>query len=289
MSTIRRFCFTLNNWNEDERNALVFYAVGSAQFAVIGKEVGDSGTPHLQGYMHLKSPRRFTTIKKICERMYIARARGSDLDNLSYCTKQDKEAYVFGEPTSQGERTDLHKLMASIDEGVGDLEIMRDDPHTYSRHMKFVERYRSLVEAESVPKVEVAEWRPWQRELLDILEGPVDPRKIYWYVDTDGGKGKSFLASYVASNLESFISTGGRSQDIAYAYRRQPIVIFDIPRDAIDFVNYGVLEQLKNGVMSSNKYESVVKVFPKPHVVVFANFHPCHGKFSADRLVLTVL
>lgn len=41
-----RFCFTLNNWTQEEYEDLTSRQV---KWMVIGKEVGDNGTPHLQG------------------------------------------------------------------------------------------------------------------------------------------------------------------------------------------------------------------------------------------------
>ena len=45
------------------------------------------------------------------------------------------------------------------------------------------------------------------------------------------------------------------------------------------------MENLKNGRLFSSKYNSRLKLFPRPHVVVFANFAEPENAFSADRLV----
>jgi hypothetical protein len=44
-------------------------------------------------------------------------------------------------------------------------------------------------------------------------------------------------------------------------------IIYDVPRTAENFVNYGVLEQVKNGLFFSSKYESEMAVFNPPHVI----------------------
>lgn len=49
---VKRFCFTLNNYNDDDLEKLKEYAQQWCQFAIIGKEIAPTtGTPHLQGYM----------------------------------------------------------------------------------------------------------------------------------------------------------------------------------------------------------------------------------------------
>jgi hypothetical protein len=52
------------------------------------------------------------------------------------------------------------------------------------------------------------------------------------------------------------------------------LVICDVPRAAGNFVNYGALEQVKNGLFFSSKYESEMAVFNPPHVICFANSKP---------------
>ena len=63
----------------------------------------------------------------------------------------------------------------------------------------------------------------------------------------------------------------------------------DLARDSHDYVNYGALEQLKNGLVYNTKYESGMRMFDTPHVVVFSNFPPDETKISPDRVKLTTL
>ena len=48
-------------------------------------------------------------------------------------------------------------------------------------------------------------------------------------------------------------------------------------------MNYEVIESVKNGVVFSTKYESQMKVFKTPHVIIMANFAPDESKMSSDR------
>ncbi len=61
-------------------------------------------------------------------------------------------------------------------------------------------------------------------------------------------------------------------------------IIWDIPRSSKGNVSYATLEAVKNGLICNTKYETGVKVFNPPHVIVFANFPPDdESQLSADR------
>lgn len=69
--------------------------------------------------------------------------------------------------------------------------------------------------------------------------------------------------------------------------------MFNLARSLEDAVSYQAIEQLKDGVCFSSKYEARLKSFPPPHVIVFANFAPkleadvkSKGKLSKDRIWL---
>ena len=74
-----------------------------------------------------------------------------------------------------------------------------------------------------------------------------------------------------------------KSADIKYAYEGERVVLFDLTRSQQEHFNYEVMESVKNGTMFSGKYESKVKVYASPHVVVFANWLPDYSKLSMDR------
>lgn len=61
----RSWCLTLNNPTEEETEALVS-ALGSSGVVrgVVAREVGEEGTPHLQGFIQLKSGKTLTAFKR---------------------------------------------------------------------------------------------------------------------------------------------------------------------------------------------------------------------------------
>lgn len=130
--------------------------------------------------------------------------------------------------------------------------------------------------------------RPWQREISEftLLSEPND-RSIIWIWDTIGNKGKSAISKYLAIVHGATILNNGSFADLAYALPDNPkIIIFDLPRTIEGRVNYTAIEKCKDGAIFSAKYESRMKWFNPPHVIVFANFEPDYTRMSMDRWVV---
>lgn len=79
----RRWCFTLNNWTEVEMSQ----CLTEFDSFIIGQEVGENGTPHLQGYVEFKNQKDLSCLKKILSRAHWEKAKGSRGDNIAYCSK----------------------------------------------------------------------------------------------------------------------------------------------------------------------------------------------------------
>jgi len=87
----KHWCFTINNPTEDAISALADYA-----YLVVGKEVGESGTPHLQGYVCMKVAKRLTTMSKMLPRAHLEVMKGNPKQASDYC-KKDGQFQEFGE------------------------------------------------------------------------------------------------------------------------------------------------------------------------------------------------
>lgn len=88
-----RWVFTLNNWTQDEYNKLCDIPY---RYMVIGSEVGESGTPHLQGYVHLSKRMRLSGLKPYSPRAHWDVARGTGPQASDYC-KKDGTFEEFGD------------------------------------------------------------------------------------------------------------------------------------------------------------------------------------------------
>ena len=84
----KRYCFTLNNYTEYETNTLYTQLRLCTDYFIVGKEIGEEGTSHLQGYFCLQNRDRLLSVKnRLCERMHIEVARGTPSSNRTYCSK----------------------------------------------------------------------------------------------------------------------------------------------------------------------------------------------------------
>jgi len=127
--------------------------------------------------------------------------------------------------------------------------------------------------------------RPWQECIYEMISQPCkNDRKIYWFWEDVGNIGKTAFCKYCFVMQRACIVRGGALKDIAFSLNDNPrIVIFDITRTVECRVNYEAIEACKDGMIFSAKYESKMKVFNSPWVIIFANFEPEMDKLSADR------
>ncbi|ADD62473.1 replication-association protein [Human associated cyclovirus 7] len=117
-STVRRFCFTWNNYSELEYVLCCEFIKKYCCYGIVGKEIApNTGTHHLQGFCNLEKPMRFSTIKKrLDSRIHIEKAAGSDSENQTYCSKTGN-FFESGTPNQQGRRTDLQAVVSAIQNG----------------------------------------------------------------------------------------------------------------------------------------------------------------------------
>ncbi len=250
----KRWIFVWNNYPKTAEIALRnFFKDRRARCWIYGKEIGERGTKHIQGYVEFKSDRRFSTLCKLAHgHLHWEKARGTREENADYCAKE-------GDWYSLGAIEPAEKL---------------DDPFDHV-----------------IPY-------DWQKDLTAICLKQCVPhtRTIYWCVGTEGAEGKTTWAKSMAiryGESHRVLYVSGKANDMKHAIasmikdgRRPPkIIILGIPRSKNpDAISYQGLEELKDGIFFSSKYESRMVIYNTPHVIVLANQGPAIGKLSEDRL-----
>lgn len=108
----RCYVFTINNYDKMEVNVIPDLQAKlkeRAKYFVMGKEVGEQGTPHLQGFVWFKNQLVFNTVKEIFSecRAHIEVARGTAFQAATYCKKDGNFEEWGVPPVSQGEKGEL--------------------------------------------------------------------------------------------------------------------------------------------------------------------------------------
>jgi len=282
MSVARNWCFTLNNYTDADIQKLEVFP---CSYIIYGKEVGASGTPHLQGYLQMAKKCRITGLTKYVQAHYTL-ARGSPQQNIEYCSKQG-DVYTRGIVSTERERTDLRKFMEDVKDGTTDKKRLREEhPEVCAKYPRFVDEY--LQDNEPPLKIAAHPLKQWQQELNQSLNREPDDRTITFMVDYTGGAGKTWFAKYYCSMHDNAqIMEMGKRSDMAHALRTDIRVLFiNCTRDHSELLQYGFLEAVKDGMVFSGKYDSRTKRIGLCHVVVLMNQDPDRSKLSEDRIII---
>ncbi len=117
-------------------------------FFIYQGEVGESGTPHLQGYVEFASAQRFAACVKILGgRAHLEVRRGTQQQNIDYCSKEGRYTCTFegGKPApGQGARRDIQSLHEALDKGTSEAEVADQFFSLYMRYHSGIGRYRML-------------------------------------------------------------------------------------------------------------------------------------------------
>lgn len=100
------FCFTFNNWTEQDLEIIKSWIQRECSWAIIGQESGPmNGVRHLQGAFLTRSPKRKLNLQRVKAWYPTAKhyawigtpgRRKPPSYWLDYCTKQDSRAWVYG-------------------------------------------------------------------------------------------------------------------------------------------------------------------------------------------------
>lgn len=244
-SACKRWCFTLNNYTDEEVDNLISIFRSNSSY-IFSKEIGDCGTPHLQGYVEFLAKQRLTAIKKFNNRIHWERCKGNRETNVNYILKDYSEVYQGGPVTFMP-------------------EVIYCEP--VCDKLKFL--------------VESAKDYPF----------PKGDRLIHVVVDKVGGLGKTEFARWMVMNMTDCIVLGGKASDMKNAVleyknkngRLPKYIIIDIPRKCNDYVSYTGIEEIKNMLFYSGKYEGGMVNGNKPWMCMLMNQMPDVSALSADR------
>lgn len=248
-SRARSYVFTWNNYTEDDIKDLLQTFAGNDSSYLFQEEKGAEGTPHLQGMFKCKNPMDFHVIRV---NWFKTKARVKDCKSwrgsLKYCCKQE---------------TRVGRVFHSDDIKVPKIAV---DP--------------------------IVDPKNWQKEAIAMINA-IDDREIHWWVDRAGGRGKTSLCKHLVLKHDACY-VAGKGADVKYLVSNwiksrgyfPRLIVINYTRTLENFVNYGVIEEIKDGLFVSCKYKTEAVIMDCPQIFIFANFAPDMRKMTQDRWVI---
>ena len=198
MSRSRSYVFTLNNYTDAD-----IVAVKSLKYnyLVYGFEVGESGTPHLQGYVYLSNPCALSALSKRMRRAHLEVAKGSFRQASDYCKKgglfyEDGTLPMDQKEKGQCNVTRWNQARQLANQG-------RFDEIEDELYIKYQKSFKSMYE--------------------DNQEKPQSiPDLDFWWFKGPSGSGKSLTAR--VENPDHYLKATNKWWD---GYKCEPCVIID--------------------------------------------------------------
>jgi hypothetical protein len=144
----------LNNYTSVELDSLKNSGSARVQlkikYLIFGEEVGESGTPHLQGYINFNNPKRLQEVHLVggLERAHFEVAKGTAKQNYDYTTK-DGKFYEYGEIPMQGKRTDIDDAVDTLKRSKNMLDVANNHPVAF---VKYAGGFQKLLQVLDVEK-----------------------------------------------------------------------------------------------------------------------------------------
>lgn len=139
-------CFTYNNYTELDVSRIRALAEGespAATYLICAKEVSESGTPHLQGYIEFVNRKTLRQLKTLIGAgAHLESRKGTSTEASEYCTKEDPAPLILGtiSKSKQGKRSDLDAITTMIKEGASKRAIAEAFPGDYLRYHSGIDK-----------------------------------------------------------------------------------------------------------------------------------------------------
>jgi hypothetical protein len=279
---VKNWCFTLNNYNDENINAIDSI---DCLYVVYGKEVGENGTPHLQGTICFALKKAFQKVKDLLTGNPHLESTKKLIESITYC-KKDGNFVERGEiPAGAGTRSDLNEFKEAVKANphITLSEVREMFADVYATKERFCKQY--INDHRPIPVMDAHPLRIWQQELNNLLLLPPDKRTVFFVVDYKGDSGKSWFAHHYNSlhDFTQVLLPGKKDSQVHVLSGQARVIFFDCPRSKTEHIQYDLFEELKNGYVFAQKYESTLLRFEVPHVVVMMNEDPDMTKLSRDR------
>lgn len=242
----RNWNFTWNNYTNDDIDTLKKYF--DEDKYIIGKEVGENGTPHLQGCVSFKNARTFNSLKiKFPKCHWEITKNKFKIEN--YCKKENNFITNIGKSLNELYDDYMIATYKDIKWRSWQMEIF-DIINFTPNDRRIINWYYDYYG--NVGKTFLCRYIEWKYKVI-IVNGKQND---------------------VFNGIKNYLDTKKIFPEI---------ILIDIPRTNEKYVCYGTIEKIKDGLFYSGKYEGGICRLLPVHVIVFANFKPEEEKMSIDR------
>lgn len=256
----------------------------------IAHETGDEHHPYDHTHVYVDFGRRYQTtiarkfdIEGIHPHIKLVKYEKHRDNIYKYLTKED--------PSNEHLRRRFMTMAEKVwrCKNKREVAMMADKPHEVAGLLTM---YDLRDDSEYFGEFDDIEFIEWQHYLEEELKLPVDDRQIIWYVDLIGGCGKTFYCKYRRAVHRDVVISGNKDVgNVAHLIKRaiddgswnKKIVFFDFSRSIRKSIDYDTIEDVKNGMLTSTKYNGGFISIKSPHVVIFSNFYPDVDALSKDR------
>lgn len=259
------WCFTLNNYTVEEWEAVKEW---ECSYLIFGKEVGEEGTPHLQGYVSFASQKTLATLKKKFQaRAHWEVARGTPKQASEYCEKEGDVFEKGTRPLSQQEKGALGKR-AFEEAFVSYKEKRYEEMGNFALNLKAFDYLDAKIQKRDAP-------------VAKTIEGELEHE--WWYGPTGTGKSRKARELYPDAYIKDPKNAWWDG------YNGQEVVIID------DFDKFQVKQSgdMKRW-LDRYPFKAEVKggylgdIRPRK-IIVTSNYHPSEVWEETDITLSTVM
>lgn len=243
----KNWVFTLNNYIKADIDELLKFQ--SSTKMVFQEEIGEQGTPHLQGVISFEKKVRPKNIFNFSQAAHWEKMKGTFEQARDYCSKEDTRK-PGSQPYTKGVKLPTSRKLDIITE-------LRPG-------------FQSYVDC-------IIKGKPDDRCIYWFYEehGNMGKSALAKYICFHYN---AIICSGKAADIK-YMCVKYNEKNGFYP----EIIICDIPRTAENYLSYAGLEEVKNGCFMSSKYECDVVLMNPPHMICFSNFHPDVSTMSIDR------
>ncbi|UOF78644.1 rep protein [Circoviridae sp.] len=239
-----RWCFTFNNYTKEDITSLRIRLNRTCKKYIFQEEKGEkNGTEHLQGSVSFITKARLTELKKIDKRIHWEATKNVEAADKYACKEETRNGEVY----------------------------------RFEKKKAFIRKKSKFDDIEP------------RSDIISLIEQEPDNRTINWVWSNEGGVGKTSTCAYIEHNYENVCIANGKGHDIKnsiiahLADNELDVLIINVPRCNENYVSYSAIEEVKDGLIYSGKYEGGFANIEHPHVIVISNFYPDTAKLSEDR------